>query len=716
MSSTHRHDDGGNEKKMIRLIVKTDESDTSESHICCVHLPSSSTPNDGKREEERGRGQRQKQGRPTGQSSHLSSSKSTADLEHVLQQVSSQLKITVESLSLMVFKEGHYVAASTIRSTKVLNDEDIVLATPRLDIIKIEEQEDTVHEEKYHDGPQEDEEEDIPSPPQDPQDLTRKNGTRRIRSMSPLSRDSSTDGGRDRRRVQRRGTVKPKYKIGTQIQCTGVITSIDVAKQQYMIRFNHDPEFEHDVAFDDPHLDKIVVPSGVGSRQESPPHQNPVDANENMTPEQLIARVGGMKRRVSIMLGEDDIEKDVGQNHGGKIGSASSIKQNKQKKRKTISTTNQPKALDSQWCGREQQNGVLLLTDKQRKKLQGMKLDLNKFLKFLTKEEGFAESTAKIISRQVQKMKRGGAVTSKKDWGKGVEFRTSNSFVDMSDKFHDMLEEAIGHEEAYKGVGRLIQPYRIITPLQKLVNYQAYYYHKKFPVRSQSSSSAPTKAEKTSPDGIDPKTHSQANKTSSSSLPSSMMTKSVHKEQTHQRPPTESIGKSSKLQTMKKIMTDDTQQKNQRVDDSDQGDVDDLPDFEMLMNDCRLHLSSSASPTNDKENDRDMIQLWQQQDLPQQRKETEVTSTTSTFSQMKKISPRNTNKVVMSEFYCSSHGEEPLQPSSLMMSPMEMEATRHQLSSRMMASSLSAAYPIDNRVATSRTIIGYDSELDDLFL
>ena len=287
---------------MIRLIVKTDENDTAESHICCIHLPSSSTPND---EDDRRRGKQQYQGRSAGESSRVSSSSnSTADLEHVLEQVSSQLNIMVESLSLMVFKEGHYVAASTIRSTKVLNDEDIVLATPRLDIVKIEEQEDAVHEEKYQDDPQDDEDESIPSPPQDPQASTRKNGARRTRSMSPLGRDSTNGGGRDRRRSQPRGTIKPKYKIGTQVQCSGVITAIDVAKQQYMIRFNHDLEFEHDVAFDDPHLDKIVVSSPAGSRQESPPHQDPVDANENMTPEQqLIAKVGGMKRRVSIMLG-----------------------------------------------------------------------------------------------------------------------------------------------------------------------------------------------------------------------------------------------------------------------------------------------------------------------------------------------------------------------------------------------------------------------------
>ena len=46
-------------------------------------------------------------------------------------------------------------------------------------------------------------------------------------------------------------------------------------------------------------------------------------------------------------------------------------------------------------------------------------------------------------------MKNGISITSPKIWGNGIEFITSEPFIDLSDPYYLFLEEAIGHEAAY---------------------------------------------------------------------------------------------------------------------------------------------------------------------------------------------------------------------------------------------------------------------------
>ena len=46
-------------------------------------------------------------------------------------------------------------------------------------------------------------------------------------------------------------------------------------------------------------------------------------------------------------------------------------------------------------------------------------------------------------------MKNGISITSPKIWGEGIEFITSEPFIDLSDPYYLFLEEAIGHEAAY---------------------------------------------------------------------------------------------------------------------------------------------------------------------------------------------------------------------------------------------------------------------------
>eukprot|EP00978_Attheya_sp_CCMP212_P029657 scaffold106045_cov56-Attheya_sp.AAC.1 len=112
------------------------------------------------------------------------------------------------------------------------------------------------------------------------------------------------------------------------------------------------------------------------------------------------------------------------------------------------------------------------LTEEERSKLQCIEINVEDVEEYLINEEEMSQANVKSVIRQVRKLQSGEGVTYK-PWGSNVVF-CPRPLKDLGEDFRHLREEAKAFESEYgqdKGHGWLLK-----HPLQKLENYQLYFY------------------------------------------------------------------------------------------------------------------------------------------------------------------------------------------------------------------------------------------------
>ena len=116
------------------------------------------------------------------------------------------------------------------------------------------------------------------------------------------------------------------------------------------------------------------------------------------------------------------------------------------------------------------------LPDERRKQLAGQAFDINDFRAYL-ESRNLGKGYIKNILRAVRKLRDGIGIGST-HWN-FTTFQPSIPVTDMSTNFHQMRKEAICFEETQIDNNGIINRNGIVlrVPLQKLIDYQAYYYN-----------------------------------------------------------------------------------------------------------------------------------------------------------------------------------------------------------------------------------------------
>lgn len=125
------------------------------------------------------------------------------------------------------------------------------------------------------------------------------------------------------------------------------------------------------------------------------------------------------------------------------------------------------------------------LTEEERSKLHGIEINVEDVEEYLINEEQMSQANVKSVIRQVRRLQSGEGVTYKW-WGSDVVF-CPRPLKDLGEDFRYLIEEAKAFELEYgedKGHGWLLK-----HPLQKLENYQIYFYQNNRHSQSEEDSS-----------------------------------------------------------------------------------------------------------------------------------------------------------------------------------------------------------------------------------
>lgn len=125
------------------------------------------------------------------------------------------------------------------------------------------------------------------------------------------------------------------------------------------------------------------------------------------------------------------------------------------------------------------------LTEEERSKLHCIEINVEDVEEYLIHEEEMSQANVKSVIRQVRKLHSGEGVTYK-PWGDDVVF-CPRPLKDLGEDFRYLREEAKAFESEYgedKGHGWLLK-----HPLQKLENYQIYFYLNNHHSQSEEESS-----------------------------------------------------------------------------------------------------------------------------------------------------------------------------------------------------------------------------------
>jgi hypothetical protein len=112
------------------------------------------------------------------------------------------------------------------------------------------------------------------------------------------------------------------------------------------------------------------------------------------------------------------------------------------------------------------------LTEEERSKLHRIEINVEDVEEYLINEEGMSQANVRSVIRQVRKLQSGEGVTYT-PWGSDVVF-CPRPLKDLGEDFRYLREEAKAFESEHgedKGHGWLLK-----HPLQKLENYQIYFY------------------------------------------------------------------------------------------------------------------------------------------------------------------------------------------------------------------------------------------------
>ena len=114
-----------------------------------------------------------------------------------------------------------------------------------------------------------------------------------------------------------------------------------------------------------------------------------------------------------------------------------------------------------------------IITDRQRRQLDGKELDPAEFKEYLADQKGIKEKNAMEMFREVIKLKNGHGIT-RDDWPYGVVFHPY-PIAGLNINFCQILHEAETHEGVYGKHDR--QGYCLTSLISNLMEYQSYCYH-----------------------------------------------------------------------------------------------------------------------------------------------------------------------------------------------------------------------------------------------
>ena len=115
-----------------------------------------------------------------------------------------------------------------------------------------------------------------------------------------------------------------------------------------------------------------------------------------------------------------------------------------------------------------------LLNYDERRQLEGVMIDLDDFERYLVDVEMVSADNARTIMRQVQKLSKGEGIRYK-NWASNDIVFCPREINDLGEDFHLLRQQAKAFENEHgKDLGH---GWLLNHPIQKLENYQGYFYH-----------------------------------------------------------------------------------------------------------------------------------------------------------------------------------------------------------------------------------------------
>ena len=397
------------------------------------------------------------------------------DLKTMYQDVSSQLGIEIKQLSLIIYQDGYFVATTDIPTPDLLRDQDFVLAIRQC---SDNHDDDASNSSSNNDDHGYDNDQELVA---NSSIVTDSNST--TTSSSARSSPSSIINGATSKSMKKyrddedaaaattttatRQQGAKTYPLKTNVRkyfggygwYNGKIISIDKEKQECEVLYSDGTKIHY--AFEDREIHAIV-------RQ--------------------------YKNRTLDDYRDDDTEDDgyyddphvndgSTKSDDGSDEDYDNMKPRSSKKRKR---SNKSSTVPLQ--GRQFRAKKPLLTDHQRIQLGGIELVIEDFETYLSEERGYNGRASIVnISRPIARLLSGEGIRCP-HWPDDVVFHQDKS-IDMSDDFCKLWQEAISYELKYgedKSHGNLLR-----TPINRLIEYQKYFYDTEFPLLKRAASSLP---------------------------------------------------------------------------------------------------------------------------------------------------------------------------------------------------------------------------------